>query len=139
MPILHRRRIESNAPILHVDAQAAIDRTQFHPDLLALAITTGIVQAFLHNAENGVLQRRSEPVEIALVDKLNLRTAVPGLLRDQIVDRGDNFRLVEHRRPQAADQTASFSHRLAQERPGPRCQTSPGPPPESASRNASRA
>ena len=69
----------------------------------------------MHDAEQGALQRRRQPVELHLVDEFDLGAVVPLVLGDKIFDGRHDSRFVQHRRPQSADQPAGLGHRLAQQ------------------------
>ena len=108
-------RIEADAPIPHLDSHPAVGLPNSTRTFSAPAVAAGVGQAFLHDAEDGDFQRRGQPVKLLRVDELDFRAAALLLLGDQVVDGGHDARLVEHRRPQTADQPRALAHRLAEQ------------------------
>ena len=64
--------IETDAPILDFDPKHVFALHQFHPHLVALAVSAGIGQRLLDDAIDGIFQDGNEPVEGDFAVELDL-------------------------------------------------------------------
>ena len=100
--------LEPDAPIANVDANAGVTPRKRHTNSLAVAVMAGVVQQFLNDAEDRVLQRQRKTFVNHVVLELDLRFTVGGVLVREVLNGLDNPQFVENRRTQAADQPPGF-------------------------------